>query len=538
MRWTNRNPTNRDPGAPFLARSWREKACPELAEGWGFFRSGDAASHSAGVPPAVARACPEPAEGAPRPRNLGPAALALVFTLVLSAAAPEKHFTVYSVAANYSLTLLQREGRDYVGLLEVLEPLGKVSAKSDGPRWRLRYNNVQGDFQVGKTRARVQGRDADLGGKFLVENQRGLVPVPALASLLPRFLGGPVTLHEESGRLFIGSVATHFTASLATDNPSRLVFNFSAPVNPNIATEPGKLHMTFSREPLVSPASPTLTFGSKAIPSASYSEGNGTAVVTVTSTIPVIATFSNDGRTVTISPSSAAAAAAQNGNPAAGATPASSEPPAATANNSGPQVYRRYFAVVDASHGGDDYGETLSNSLLEKDVTVALARSLRQELEGRGIPTLVLRDSDANLSLDQRAIFANADHAAIYIALHAASNGHGVRVYTALLPYELPGEDDRGPFRSWTLAQHASLPLSHTAASAVAAELQKRQIPVRTLGAPLRPLNNVTGPAIAVEVAPQGSDVSQLTAPDYQQLITSAIATAIAATHDQLGAAP
>jgi N-acetylmuramoyl-L-alanine amidase len=200
-----------------------------------------------------------------------------------------------------------------------------------------------------------------------------------------------------------------------------------------------------------------------------------------------------------------------------------------------PPATRRYFAVVDASHGGDDHGETLSNTLLEKDVTVALARSLRQELESRGIPTLVLRDSDANLSLDQRAVFANADRAAIYIALHAASVGHGVRVYTALLPY---GSDDRGIFLSWSTAQRTSLPLSQSAANAVVSEMQRRQIPVRTLTAPLRPLNNITGPAIAVEVAPQGSDSSQLTAPDYQQLVTSAVATAIAATRDQLGAAP
>ena len=74
------------------------------------------------------------------------------------------------------------------------------------------------------------------------------------------------------------------------------------------------------------------------------------------------------------------------------------------------------------------------------------------------------------------------------------------------------------------------------AASAVAAEFQKRQIPVRTLAAPLRPLNNMTGAAIAVEVAPQGADSSQLTAPDYQQLVTSAVATAIAADRDRLGA--
>lgn len=458
----------------------------------------------------------------------------LLISLVLSGAAPEKHLSVYSVAANYSLTLAERQGRQYVGLLELLEPLGRVSAKADGSRWRLRYNNIESDFQVGKTRARIKDRDADLGGKFLMENQRGLVPLGSLSSLLPRILGGPVSLHEEGGRLLIGSVATHFIASLPSEDPPRLVFHFTAPVNPTIATNPGQLRMTFSRDPVVGPASPTLTFGNKAIPSATYTESNGAAVVTVSSTVPVMATFGNEGRTITISTT---APPTQNA-PAAGSTPQAAVPgtPTPAAAASPPLLpSRRYFAVVDASHGGDDQGETLSSTLLEKDVTVALARSLRQELESRGISTLVLRDSDANLSVDQRAIFANAGHAAIYIALHASSYGHGVRVYTALLPF---GDDDRGPFKSWTTAQHASLPLSQSTASAVAAELQKRQIPVRSLLAPLRPLNNVTGPAIAIEVAPQGSNVSQLTAPDYQQLVTSAVATAIAGTRDQLGTAP
>src|SRR6266496_6329195 len=94
----------------------------------------------------------------------------LAFTIFLAGAPAEKHLAVYSVAANYSLPLVHREGREYVGLLEVLEPLGKVTAKTEGSRWRLRYNNTEGDFQAGKTRVRVQGRDADLGGKFLLEN--------------------------------------------------------------------------------------------------------------------------------------------------------------------------------------------------------------------------------------------------------------------------------------------------------------------------------------------------------------------------------
>lgn len=463
-------------------------------------------------------------------------AIVLLCTLVLSGAGPGKHLSVYSVAANYSLPLVEREGRDYVGLLELLEPLGRVTAKSDGSRWRLRYNNVQAEFEANKTRAKVQGRDADLGGKFLIENKRGLVPVGSLSSLLPRILGGPVSLHEVSNRLLIGSVATHFTASLSGDNPPKLVFHFSAPVNPTIATEPGALRLTFTREPLVGPASPTLTFGNKVIPSASYSESNGSAVVTVNTSVPVIASFANEGRTLIVSPIATPATQSTAEAPTTATAPTPAPQPSAPLPAPAVPAARRYFAVVDASHGGDDHGEALSTALAEKDVTVALARSLRHELESRGIATLVLRDSDANLPVDQRAVFANADHAAVYIAVHASSSGHGVRLYTALMPYQ--EEEDRGPFRSWTTAQHPTLPLSQSTASAVAAELQKRQLPVRTLSAALRPLNNINGPAIAIEVAPQGSDVSQLTAPDYQQLVTSAVATAVASVRDQLGNAP
>src|SRR5580698_8911811 len=471
--------------------------------------------------------------------------------LLVSSAAPEKHLAVYSTAANYSLPIVQRQGHEYIGLLELLDPLGMVSAKSEPPRWRVHYNNVLGEFTVGHTHGRVQGRDADLAGKFLMENGRGLVPLASLGSLLPRFLGGPATLHAESGRLFIGSIATHFTASVPSKDPSHLVFRFTAPVNPSVATEPGKLRMTFSHEPVTGPASSTLTFGSKTIPEATYSENNGTAQVTVTTTIPLIASFSPDGRTITLAPPKTQTATTTTGAsipegvaPGASATgtTAASAPPQ---NNSTPQpatgsratsAPRRYFAIVDASHGGNDRGETLSTTLAEKDVTVAFARHLRQELENRGIPTLVLRDSDATVSVDDRAFYANTTHAAVYVALHAASNGHGVRLYTALLPYS--GEDDRGPFRAWTTAQSSSMPLSQAAAASVAAELKKQQVTVRTLAAPLRPLNSVVTAAIAVEVAPPGSDASQLMSPDYQQLIASAVANGIADIRAQLGAAP
>jgi len=455
--------------------------------------------------------------------------------ILVSAASAEKHLSVYSTAANYSVRIVQRQGHDYVGLLELLDPLGTVSAKSESSRWRIHYNNILGDFTVGKTRARVQGRDADLSAKFLLENGRGLVPLASLGSLLPRFLGGPATLHQESGRLFIGDIATHFTAAVSSDDASRLVFHFTAPVNPSVASEPGKVRMTFNHEPVTAPASPTLTFDSKTIPSATYSENNGAAEISVTTTIPLLASFSPDGRTVTLAPTKALTTAAAVSAPPT--TPGQTNPGAqATPPNPSSSVARRYFAVVDASHGGNDRGEALSTTLAEKDVTVAFARRLRQELESRGITTLVLRDSDANVSLDDRAYFANTTHAAVYVALHAASNGHGVRLYTTLLPYA--GPEDRGPFRSWITAQQSSISLSQATAASVGAELKKQQVTVRTLTAPLRPLNDIVTAAIAVEVAPPASDLSALTSADYQQLVATAVANGIAAIRTQLGAAP
>ncbi len=72
-----------------------------------------------------------------------------------------------------------------------------------------------------------------------MENSRGLVPLASLATLLPRFLGTPVNFHESARRLFIGDVAHPTELSTRGRAPSRLVLNFSAPVNPTISTEPG-----------------------------------------------------------------------------------------------------------------------------------------------------------------------------------------------------------------------------------------------------------------------------------------------------------
>jgi len=466
------------------------------------------------------------------------ASVRLLILILIAAILPlhstdEKHIMIYAPNVSFSLPITDRDGREYVSLLECVEPLGTVTTRTDGLHWRLHYNDGDSEFTAGKNRAKIRGHDVDFPGNFLLENGRGLVPLVSLGTLLPRMLGAPVSFNPVSRRLFVGNVATHLTAQLSHTTPPRLVMNFTAPVNPTIATEPGRLRMTFTREPLVAPGTPTLTFGDKAIPSATYAENNGVAELTVNGTVPLMASFSNDGRTITVAPTPQQPAGPAPGTPAAGGPPSAPSPanPAAPV----PPSPRHYYAVVDPSHGGDDRGAALSDTLAEKDITLALARRLRQELESRGIPTLVLRDSDANLSVDERAIATNTAHSTIYIALHAASDGRGVRVYTALLP---SGGENNGPFIAWDTAQERFVPLSKVAAQVVAAEFQRRQISVRSLQAPLRPLNNLTTAAIAVEAAPPGTDVMDLNLPAYQQNIASAIATGIAAVHNQLGVAP
>jgi len=463
------------------------------------------------------------------------AGLILAAAFLLSGSPDEKRISVYSNVANYSLTVTPRDNLDYVGLLELLEPLGTVSAKTSGDRWKFRYNDVESEFVAGKSSARVRGSDLNLPANFRLENGRGLVPLSSLGTLLPRILGGPITFNQGARRLFIGNVAVHFTAQVSNTTPPALIMNFTSPVNPMIATEPGKLRMVFTHEPIVAPGSQTLTFDSKVIPSASFQENNGAAEIVVASTAPVMASFSNDGRTITIAPPlmpSAQTPAQPQVQSGTATLPPAAVIPSAGAAAPGSQ---HFFAVVDAAHGGDERGAALTDQLAEKDVTLAFARRLREEFIAHGLTTLLPRDADVTLSSDQRAGMSNSAGAAIYICVHAASQGNGVRLYTALIP---SGGENHGPFLDWDTAQSSFEAMSQVAQSGIAAALKSKQIPVRTLSAPLRPLNNVTAAALAIEVGPTTAAVSQLTSPEYQQLIASAVAAGVADIRDKLQAGP
>ena len=180
--------------------------------------------------------------------------------------------------------------------------------------------------------------------------------------------------------------------------------------------------------------------------------------------------------------------------------------------------------MIDAAHGGTESGAILNPAILEKDVTLLIAQRLRQELNSRGISCRLVRETDAILAIDQRAAIVNAARPLLYVSIHATSQGNGLKIYSAMLP---SGGENRGPFIDWQNAQSASLERSRWAQQQLVAAIQKMGFPVRSLTAQLRPLNNVTVPALAVEVSSTTGQVSQLATTDYQQMIAAALASSI-----------
>ena len=227
------------------------------------------------------------------------------------------------------------------------------------------------------------------------------------------------------------------------------------------------------------------------------------------------------------------AQSSQSSSPATGATipPAAPVPVQTTA----PPAEKPLLIMIDASHGGNDAGALLTPTAVEKDITLNVARRLRQELNTRGLLVQMVRDADLSLSTDQRATIANTANPTLYVCLHASSLGSGMRVFTAMLP---ASGDSKGPFLDWDTAQSVALERSKTIQSQLTSSIQQTHFPVHAFMAPLRPLNNIKAPAIAIEISPTTGDAAQVSSTGYQQMICSLLANALASMAPSLRTNP
>jgi N-acetylmuramoyl-L-alanine amidase len=90
--------------------------------------------------------------------------------------------------------------------------------------------------------------------------------------------------------------------------------------------------------------------------------------------------------------------------------------------------------VIDPGHGGHDPGAVGPSGLKEKDVTLDIAHRVGPVLARElGVTTLLTRDDDAYIALEERTARANAFGADVFVSIHCnaseASSAHGVQTF-------------------------------------------------------------------------------------------------------------
>jgi N-acetylmuramoyl-L-alanine amidase len=194
----------------------------------------------------------------------------------------------------------------------------------------------------------------------------------------------------------------------------------------------------------------------------------------------------------------------------------------------------RTVILIDPAHGGPDTGAHLPNNILEKDLTLSFATAVRALLTASGVTVISTRDSDPTVvfTTDQRAEIANHAHPTACLILHATASGHGIHIVTSSLSAPDDTGDPDAPHSPvpWQTAQAASIPQSLRLANELGIALLHAKLPVILTQASAPPLDNLTSPAIAIEIAPLAADDSDavaVTDPIYQQRIAQAIAAGI-----------
>jgi N-acetylmuramoyl-L-alanine amidase len=95
---------------------------------------------------------------------------------------------------------------------------------------------------------------------------------------------------------------------------------------------------------------------------------------------------------------------------------------------------RVLLIAVDAGHGGEDPGARGRHGTHEKDVTLAIARKLKAQIDATpGMRAMLIRDGDYFIPLGVRVEKARKAHADLFVSIHAdafvRSSAHGSSVF-------------------------------------------------------------------------------------------------------------
>ena len=150
----------------------------------------------------------------------------LLLLLAVGFAAEPRRISVYTPQTNFQVDILVRDGVDYVGLTDLLEPLGRLESHISGSKLTFVFNGGAAEFQDGKRQYRTSANTKlELPSNFLLVDGRGYVPAASIKPLLLHVADLSAEFHVASRRLFVGATELRYTAELR-HAPSRLVLTF------------------------------------------------------------------------------------------------------------------------------------------------------------------------------------------------------------------------------------------------------------------------------------------------------------------------
>jgi N-acetylmuramoyl-L-alanine amidase len=186
----------------------------------------------------------------------------------------------------------------------------------------------------------------------------------------------------------------------------------------------------------------------------------------------------------------------------------------------------RFVVVLDAAHGGSDTGARIGGGILEKDITLGLSARLRSTLHAHGIEVVTTRQADMDLLPVSRAETANRAQGAACLVIHATATGSGVHLFTSSL-----SATGNARFLAWQTAQSAYVTQSLKLESEIDSALAHAEIPVSLGRASVEPMDSMTCPEVAVEMAPLvGGHVTEarpVTDAGYQKSVVDAVTAAL-----------
>jgi N-acetylmuramoyl-L-alanine amidase len=201
------------------------------------------------------------------------------------------------------------------------------------------------------------------------------------------------------------------------------------------------------------------------------------------------------------------------------------------------------FAVVvlDPGHGGQDSG-AMVGSVMEKDLTLDVARRIDRLLQSQGIATLMTRVGDAYVSLDARAAIGNRARDSIFVSIHF--NEDNKPVATGVETYYAAHQITSGsvlaawlPFLSRPPSSSPK-PESQSLAGFIQEALVARTQSVDrgTQAKQFFVIANVTSPAVLIEggFLTNKDEVSKLATEDYRDQLAAAVTDGILRYRDAM----